>query len=175
MSRRYIHAKYARTADGLFICTKCSHKGPLGDFYVATNPRGASYRCRVCLSGYYRDRWAAKPKTATPARNRRVQRKYFDKGIPKIYFIEDPFDCVKIGFTADSVLSRLSQLQSGNSHPLQVMGWIAGTVEQEHILHQRFAHLHVRGEWFRRERELQEFILVENGLIHEISEGQAHA
>jgi hypothetical protein len=66
-------------------------------------------------------------------------------------------DRVKIGFSIDPQ-ARLGILQSGNPEPLTLVGWMPGTQDSERNLHQQFSALHVRGEWFRAEPALLEFI-----------------
>jgi hypothetical protein len=75
-----------------------------------------------------------------------------------IYFVQPegrPF--IKIGY-ARCVRDRLSELQAYNPEELILLGVIPGGRPQETMLHQRFAHLWVRGEWFRYTAELCSFI-----------------
>ncbi len=64
---------------------------------------------------------------------------------------------VKIG-TTSSVTSRMKAL----SHPLvgklRVIGVVPGGYEVEARMHQRFAEYRIKGEWFRLEDELAEFV-----------------
>jgi len=64
---------------------------------------------------------------------------------------------VKIG-TTSSVTSRMRAL----SHPLvgklRVIGVVPGGYEVEARMHQRFAEYRIKGEWFRLEDELAEFV-----------------
>ena len=74
-----------------------------------------------------------------------------------VYFIRDG-DFIKIGFSAVSALERLGTLQTGNPRELVFLGQIIGTKALESELHCRFSRLRVRGEWFRAESELSEFL-----------------
>ena len=74
------------------------------------------------------------------------------------YFIRDEVTClIKIGW-AKSPIDRLKTLQTGSSNPLTLIHFIDSSVFDETELHQRFAHLRVRGEWFKPAQELLEFI-----------------
>ncbi len=64
---------------------------------------------------------------------------------------------VKIGYSAN-VQTRLKDLQTASPFELRVIGTMAGTEEDERAIHQRFRHLHERGEWFRRDPELMQAI-----------------
>jgi Meiotically up-regulated gene 113 len=74
-----------------------------------------------------------------------------------VYFTENGPDFIKIGFSTDPN-SRRSQLQTSTPYELRVVLAIPGTMETEKKLHKRFQHLRVRGEWFRKDPELLEFI-----------------
>lgn len=73
-----------------------------------------------------------------------------------IYFVEADGH-IKIGF-AKNWRSRITTLQIANHRRLKVVGVIAGSQEQERGLHQRFAHLRSRGEWFQKGEELANYI-----------------
>ena len=55
---------------------------------------------------------------------------------------------VKIGYS-HSPIKRLAALQTSNQTSLQIMRVLDGGTDIEALLHQRFSHLHVVGEWFR--------------------------
>jgi predicted XRE-type DNA-binding protein len=63
---------------------------------------------------------------------------------------EAPGGLVKIGYSANPAL-RLSKLRSDNPADMRLLGLIEGTPGTEAALHDRFAALHDRGEWFRDE------------------------
>jgi hypothetical protein len=65
---------------------------------------------------------------------------------------------IKIGFTALSMSRRLAQFQAGNPNILTCLATEVGSQAVELERHARFRHLHVRGEWFRREPALMAFI-----------------
>lgn len=74
-----------------------------------------------------------------------------------VYFIQaGPF--VKIGKTSGRPDARVSELQTGCPYDLNLLAHISGGIKRERQLHARFHHLHVRGEWFKYERELYRFI-----------------
>jgi T5orf172 domain len=64
---------------------------------------------------------------------------------------------VKIGH-ARCVRSRLEHLQIASPREIVILGVIAGSSAKEKELHARFAHLRVRGEWFRYTREIRDFL-----------------
>jgi len=72
------------------------------------------------------------------------------------YFVRDG-DVIKIGYSAHPA-RRINTLQSGIARPLEVLAVVGMEIADEFSLHQQFAHLRVRGEWFRAEPELIEFI-----------------
>jgi hypothetical protein len=76
----------------------------------------------------------------------------------EVYFIEDAErGAIKIG-VARWPKSRLQLLQVGASRPLALIATIAGEEETERAWHSRFAHLRLRGEWFRDAPELRQAI-----------------
>lgn len=64
---------------------------------------------------------------------------------------------VKIG-VATKVNSRLSHVQTGSAETIKLLRCMPGDESLEKKLHKKFAGLHVRGEWFRYEGELREYI-----------------
>lgn len=67
-----------------------------------------------------------------------------------LYLIRESLtNATKIGI-ASNLESRLSSLQTGSVQELSVLAYfpIKGAKTQENHLHQRYAHKHVRGEWF---------------------------
>lgn len=78
---------------------------------------------------------------------------------PMVYFIGTG-QTVKIGYSTQPIDHRLRNLQCGNPENLKVLLVIPGTQQTEQELHKRFSPLRIRGkgEWFRAEGELLEFI-----------------
>ena len=72
------------------------------------------------------------------------------------YFVRDE-DRIKIGFTIHPN-KRMSSLQTGNYRELETIAVVPSYMAEEHETHERFAHLRERGEWFRAEPDLLEFI-----------------
>lgn len=88
--------------------------------------------------------------------------KRFRKTLPykgpgtKVYVMRaGPF--VKIGFTTD-VNARMSALQIGSPHPLEIVAVRPGNMETERRLHKRFRSLRSRGEWFFERGHLARWI-----------------
>jgi hypothetical protein len=75
-----------------------------------------------------------------------------------VYFMQvAPDGPIKIGWT--KVLSqRLSQVQTTSPHEIRLLATTPGDDSLEGRLHKRFAHLHLRGEWFSPAPELLAFI-----------------
>lgn len=67
-----------------------------------------------------------------------------------VYFIRAINDLgpVKIGFSTEPD-GRLSTLQTSHHGELKIIAAIEGTREDERALHERFASVRMRGEWFR--------------------------
>lgn len=84
------------------------------------------------------------------------KRRRLEKG-EGIYFISAGPSRIKIGWTSD-IARRMKELQIGAAPRLALLAFVPGTKAEEAGLHQRFAHLHVRGEWFRATSELTEAI-----------------
>jgi hypothetical protein len=75
-----------------------------------------------------------------------------------VYFIrQGEKGPIKIGFAADPQ-KRKQQLQTSSSDTLHTLLVLPGTFQTEAHYHARFATLRLRGEWFRPEPELLEFI-----------------
>lgn len=55
---------------------------------------------------------------------------------------------IKIGYTKKSPKSRMRELQTGSSFPLQLLGFEDGDTSKEKELHKRFADTHILLEWF---------------------------
>jgi hypothetical protein len=72
------------------------------------------------------------------------------------YFIRAG-DSIKIGF-ASNLKRRLGGLQSSHHEPLEVLAAVSAADVDEYLTHQRFAHLRIRGEWFRSEPDLLSYI-----------------
>lgn len=74
----------------------------------------------------------------------------------RIYFIRQGH-AVKIGFS-QNVFRRLQFLQTCHHEELSIMAEIPGAPCEEVVVHRKFQHLRIRGEWFRLEPELEQFI-----------------
>jgi hypothetical protein len=75
-----------------------------------------------------------------------------------VYFIQVGVDGpIKIGFARNPTM-RLRAIQSCNHEPTTLVGLIDGDGALEQILHDRFAKCWLRGEWFKPEPELIEFL-----------------
>ena len=78
-----------------------------------------------------------------------------------IYFIkEQGLGAIKIGYTTypETYKARFITLQISNPHKLSMLGTMPGDLEDEQVLHERFANNHIRGEWFKPSESLLEFI-----------------
>lgn len=78
--------------------------------------------------------------------------------ITTVYFIQGG-DHIKIGITNGPVAKRLKALSTAHHQELVLLATqedASGKLEIE--LHERFAHLRVRGEWFRAEPDLLAYI-----------------
>lgn len=73
-----------------------------------------------------------------------------------IYFIQRG-NMVKIGFAAN-VKKRIRQLQTASPEPIALIAVLEAAPAVEKHLHHRFRKLRVRGEWFRLEKPILDFI-----------------
>jgi hypothetical protein len=73
-----------------------------------------------------------------------------------VYFIQAA-EAIKIGYSKDAP-KRLAGLQTSSSEDLVLLGFVRGTRDDERELHKMFCHLQLRGEWFRLEEELTDYI-----------------
>jgi hypothetical protein len=76
-----------------------------------------------------------------------------------VYFIRRQVGrgAVKIGY-ARNPAARLAELQTGSDARLEIIATLPGGQVVERALHVRFAHLRLRGEWFRYSGDLAAFI-----------------
>ena len=80
------------------------------------------------------------------------------RGVQGIYFIQSgDGGPIKIGWTGGLGL-RLWALQVGNPEQLRVLASYAAGRDEELRLHDRFRHLHIRGEWHHPGLDLLAFI-----------------
>lgn len=73
-----------------------------------------------------------------------------------VYFIKAG-DFIKIGFALD-VATRVKALQTGSAETLQLLWQCPGDQKEEANWHAKFHEQHKRGEWFRYEGQLKEFL-----------------
>lgn len=75
-----------------------------------------------------------------------------------VYFIRDTNKPeVKIGYSHDPA-RRLRKLEKETRRTLQLLGTIYGGYAEEQALHRQFKDFNIRGEWFRLEGALVQFI-----------------
>jgi len=84
-----------------------------------------------------------------------------------VYFVRQANDAglIKIGYTDDSIKSRLSTLQTASPEPLTLLCAVPGSRDEETALHARFAPYRRRGEWFEPSSELLEYIAAHQTLV----------
>lgn len=82
--------------------------------------------------------------------------------LPVVYFISSEGKKgfpIKIGrSTTNAIHGRLSSLQTGMPYKLSFMLVCHAEPEQELAMHRAFARIRLQGEWFRRTRDLVDFI-----------------
>lgn len=86
---------------------------------------------------------------------------FIDVGLPRVrisgvYFVGSRSH-VKIGHARD-IGGRARSLQTSHAEPLQLLAWEDGGQKRERELHQQFASYRERGEWFRPEGTLRDYI-----------------
>ena len=67
---------------------------------------------------------------------------------------------VKVGFSRN-VERRLREMQTHSPDDLELVLAVAGSPVLEHELHARFGDLSLRGEWFRYEQPIRDFVAAE--------------
>lgn len=75
---------------------------------------------------------------------------------PQVYFVSYG-QYIKIGWTSD-LLGRIAELQKAAPEQLSLLLKFPGSKSDELRLHHRFAHLRLRGEWFKSSPEILGFI-----------------
>lgn len=82
----------------------------------------------------------------------------WDDHNPQVYFLRiKGTDEVKIGYSR-RLNSRISDLSIAHSKELELIATVSGGVEAEGRLHRRFHRYRIRGEWYRIEGKLAEYI-----------------
>jgi excisionase family DNA binding protein len=75
-----------------------------------------------------------------------------------VYFIqENNSGAIKIGWSSN-IKKRLIAMQTYNASQLKLLGAFNGTSEDEKRTQENFAKYRIKGEWFRPEKELMDFI-----------------
>jgi hypothetical protein len=83
-----------------------------------------------------------------------------------VYFITATYERnypVKIGFTETEkgIYARLASLQTGNPNKLKVIRFEKACYGHEQYLHEKYGYLRLEGEWFKRNKQLIEYINTE--------------
>ena len=73
-----------------------------------------------------------------------------------VYFAENG-GYIKIGLSKD-IAARISNLQTGSPLKITLLAYFEATEEDEKMLHRRYKHFRNRGEWFRKNKALMDFI-----------------
>ena len=63
---------------------------------------------------------------------------------------------IKIGFTTQEPEKRLANLQTGSAYTLRIVGLLHGNKENK--LHKKFSDIKVKGEWYKNNKELVDYI-----------------
>jgi len=74
----------------------------------------------------------------------------------RVYFIQTN-DFIKIGFTRN-MTRRFEGINSSVPYDITLLHEMPGSFDLEVDMHRKFKHLRVKGEWFRAEPELVDFI-----------------
>lgn len=79
-----------------------------------------------------------------------------NRGQTQVYFVRAG-QFIKIGFSCD-VRARVDSFRIGCPYEIELLGTVLGGAKKEHEFHRRFRDLHYRGEWFRLDGELAEYV-----------------
>ena len=83
-----------------------------------------------------------------------------------IYVVASPDrKCVKIGFSNKRPVERCEDLEASHPSILVPMLILRGDKSVERHFHNRFEALRIRREWFRKEREIDEWMRSEDGIV----------
>lgn len=66
-----------------------------------------------------------------------------------VYFIQAASGPVKIGFSKDNPVGRMTALQISSHEDLTLLGFFPGSMVTEKEVHLKLAAHHIRGEWFK--------------------------
>jgi len=76
-----------------------------------------------------------------------------------IYFVKtEESNFVKIGYSKGDVRNRVRKFQTGCPELLTIIHWERGGYKDETEYHKLFKNSHYRGEWFRMEPEISEYL-----------------
>jgi hypothetical protein len=132
-------------ADALTVtCPKCGappHMPCMGK-------RAARKACHV---ERHRDCWGGRKAPPRPPSKRGMQQGWIYLMLAK------GAKAIKIGFSTKYPSSRKRTLQTGNPHELKLLMLVQGTLRDEQRYHEQFAHLRIRGEWFKDCPEIRDF------------------
>lgn len=116
------------------------------------DPRWTEYNKRKAEEKRVREEQDKQEKIA------REFKKYKEKYPGFVYFIQgDSGGPIKIGYTED-VCKRLKVLQTGHFDTLIVLASFPASMKEEKNLHKKFSELQLKGEWFKPDRYLMDFI-----------------
>lgn len=104
----------------------------------------------------YREKYPEKYRALNAASNAKAFKARGTAGY--VYFIQCETGFIKIGFATGNPEARLVTLQSGNHEKISLLGFVCAERQEEARLHLLFRSLRHRGEWFRPQRELLEYI-----------------
>jgi len=121
--------------------------------YIRVTPKFIRYRANdleACLARQTQEPLPVLPREIEPVKE--LTRR------PCVYFIRSgKHGPIKIGY-ANFLQKRLHALRTAHHDELLVLATLAGGEVQEKRLHNQFAHLRKRGEWFEPAEELLLFI-----------------
>lgn len=137
--------------------------------YGRRNPSGdVRYQARVCGGGRrFLGPWVPsldearahlvtlRQRAADCARGKRELR-VRGREAEVVYLIQAASGPIKIGRAKASIVAkRLANLQIASWEELRLLGVLPGDSKTESAIHRRFAHLRIRGEWFRDDPALR--------------------
>jgi Meiotically up-regulated gene 113 len=101
---------------------------------------------------------AVRARAAAQAAQRRTRRAN-GRAPEVIYLIQTESGPIKVGRAKASVVERrLANLQIACWEPLRLLGTLPSDSQDEREIHRRFAHVHIRGEWFADDPALRALI-----------------
>lgn len=144
------------------VCTRCQKGKPSFEYRSYTTKTGKLVELKICRDcerehgrqhGY--KTWTKANKLAEQAR-----KKIAKQGV--VYFLlAESVSLVKIGYSGGDITKRIQSIRGQSPIDLCLLGYIHGTMEDEHELHLYYGSKRHHFEWFRFDADILTFIYLQ--------------